>query len=137
EERLLNPNAQFQQLTLVLNTGHSRYNALQAKYVRRASRNLQALISYTLAKSMDNSSNDTLPVLPSVRVDPESDWGPSDFDVRHTLSGGVTYTFRGWSVDSVLGFRSAPPVNVVTGTTAFGVSNALRPDFISGVPLYV
>jgi hypothetical protein len=33
--------------------------------------------------------------------------------------------------------RSALPVNVVTGTTAFGVSSALRPDVLPGVPLYV
>src|SRR4030095_11955658 len=70
-------------------------------------------------------------------VDPESDWGPSDFDVRHMLSGGLTYTFRGWSVDSVLGIHSALPVNVVTGTTAFGVSSALRPDVVSGAPFSV
>jgi len=137
QERLVNPTPQFGLVALVTNAGHSRYNALQAKYTRRLSKGLQALVSYTLSDSMDNTSSDVIPVLPSVRVDPEVDWGPSDFDVRHTLSGGLTYSWRGWSVDSIFVARSALPVNVVTGTTAFGVSSALRPDVAAGTPLYV
>ena len=42
-----------------------------------------------------------------------------------------------WSVDAVITARSAPPVNVVMGTTVFGVSNALRPDLVPNTPLYV
>jgi hypothetical protein len=41
------------------------------------------------------------------------------------------------SVDGVLTARSALPVNVVTGTTAFGVSNALRPDVVAGTAFYL
>src|SRR5262249_14183889 len=91
QERLGNPTPQIQQLTLGTNHGHSRYNALQIKYARRLSRGLQALASYTLASSMDNVSSDVIPAIPSYRVDPEQDWAPSDYDVRHTFSGGVTY----------------------------------------------
>lgn len=96
------------------------------------------------------SSNDVLPMLPSIRVDSDQDWRPSDFDVRHTFSGGMSFAIpspaagppwravaSGWSIDSVFIGRSAAPVNILTGTTAFGVSNALRPDVVSGVPLYV
>jgi hypothetical protein len=150
QEQLLDPTPQFQQLVLITNHAHSRYNALQVKYTRRLSKGLQALASYTLAHSMDNISNDTLPVLPSFRVNPEEDWGPSDFDARHTLSGGVTYAFptapsgslwhgvaSGWSVDAVFTARSALPVNVLTGADAFGVSDALRPDVVTGMTLYV
>ncbi|HMF95616.1 MAG TPA: carboxypeptidase regulatory-like domain-containing protein [Vicinamibacterales bacterium] len=150
EERLLNPTPQFQQVILVTNSGHSRYDALQLKYTRRMSHGLQALASYTLAESMDNGSNDEIAVLPAMRVDPERDWGPSDFDVRHTFTAGATYAIPGahgeswwnvllrdWSVDGLVIARSALPVNVVTGTTAFGVSNALRPDLVPGVALYV
>jgi hypothetical protein len=43
---------------------------------------------------------------------------------------------NGWSIDAVFVARSALPVNVVTGTTAFGVSGGLRPDVASDVPLY-
>jgi len=150
EELLLNPTPQIQNLTLITNRGHSRYDALQIKYARRLSAGFQALASYTLANSKDNISNDTLAVFPSVRFDPEEDWGPSDYDVRHTLSGAVTYAlpsprgpsvwraiFGGWSTDTVFTARSALPVNVVTGTTVFGVSSALRPDGLTGIPLSV
>jgi hypothetical protein len=150
QERVLSPTPQFQVVSLGTNRGHSRYDALQVKVTRRLTNGLQSLISYTLAESQDNVSNDSIPVLPLFRADPDADWGPSDFDVRHTLSGAVTYQVpepasaspwrmlgRGWSVDAVFVARSALPVNVLTGTTAFSTSNALRPDRVSGAPLYL
>jgi len=150
QERYLNPTPQFQTLTIGTNHAHSTYEALQAKYSRRLLRGVQALASYTLARSRDNASVDTVPALPSSRVDPQQDWGPSDFDVRHALSGGVTYVLptpssaspwhavaSGWSVDSIFTARSALPVNVVTGQPAFNVSNALRPDVVNDASVYV
>jgi hypothetical protein len=150
QERFLNPTPQFQFLTIGTNHGRSRYHSLQVKYTRRLSSGVQALAGYTLANSMDNISFDTVPALPSDKVDPEQDWGPSDFDVRHTLSGALTWVLpepssgsvwralaSGWSVHSVFAARSALPVNVVTGAAPYGVSNAVRPDVVPGVPFYV
>jgi hypothetical protein len=149
-ERFLNPTSQFQVLDLGTNDGRSRYDSLQVKYTHRLSNGLQALASYTLASSKDNVSSDGFPVLPTFRADPDQDWGPSDFDVRHSFSAAVTYAIpaprvgqawrwvvTGWSADSIVQCRSALPVNVVTGTTAFAVSNALRPDVVSGTAFYV
>ena len=150
QERLLNPSPRFQIVTLGTNDGHSRYAALQVKYTRRLSRGLQALASYTLAESRDNISTDAVAVLPLFRNDPNQDWGPSDFDVRHTTSGAVTYELptwsrtsawraitNGWSLNAVFTARSAPPVNVVTGTAAFAVSNSLRPDVVLATAFYL
>jgi hypothetical protein len=150
QERVLDPTPQIQIMALGTNRGHSRYDAMQVKFGRRLTGGLQSLVSYTLASSKDNVSNDAIAVSPLFRSDPDYDWGPSDFDVRHTLSGGVTYQLpeparasawrwlgRGWSVDSVIVARSALPVNVVTGTVAFSTFNALRPDRLPGVPLYL
>lgn len=150
QERYLNPTPQFQFLTVGTNHGHSRYDSLQIKYTRRLSSGVQALTAYTLANSRDNISFDMVPALPSDKVDPEEDWGPSDFDVRHTLSGAVTWVLpepssgslwralgSGWSLHSVFAARSALPVNVVTGAAPYGVSNAVRPDAVPGVPFYV
>jgi hypothetical protein len=149
-ERLQNPNPRFGTISLGANNGRSEYQALQIKFARRLSAGLQALASYTLGESMDNLSTDTVPSVPSYRFDPEDDWGPSDFDVRHTFGAGVTYAIPtvgsarvwriitgDWSVDAVITARSAPPVNVVMGTTVFAVSNALRPDLVPNTPLYV
>jgi hypothetical protein len=149
-ERLQNPNPRFGLISLGTNEGRSEYQALQIKVARRLSAGLQALASYTLASSMDNMSSDIIPSVPSYRFAPDGDWGPSDFDVRHTFGAGVTYAIPAvgssrvsriitgdWSVDAVITARSAPPVNVVMGTTVFGVSNALRPDLVPNTPLYV
>jgi hypothetical protein len=76
--------------------------------------------------------------------------GPSDFDVRHTLAGFVSYEppalfasgfgnllTRNWGFDAVFNIRSAGPVNVVYGVpTSFGFLN-VRPDLIAGAPLYI
>lgn len=150
QERFQNPNPRFASVTLGTNNGHAEYDALQVKFDRRLSGGLQALATYTLAKSMDNISSDVVPAVPAFRIDPEADWGPSDFDVRHTLGAGVTYAIptrgssaawgaisRDWFVDALLTAHSALPVNVVTGTTAFGISSALRPDLVTNTPLYV
>jgi hypothetical protein len=150
QERVLNPTPQFQVVSLGTNRGHSRYGALQLKLTRRLTKGLQSLVSYTLAESKDNVSTDAVAVLPIFRADPDKDWGASDFDVRHTLGGAVTYQLPepsrtsgwqalggGWSVDAVFVARSALPVNVVTGTVAYQTSNALRPDRVPGVPLYL
>jgi hypothetical protein len=137
QERILNPTPQLGVLTVGTNRGHSKYDALQVKFTRRLSNGLQALASYTLAESQDNISTDAVPVLPFFRTDPDQDWGPSDFDVRHTFSGGVTYSARRWSFDSIFTARSALPVNVLTGTTVLSTSRALRPDVVAGVPFYV
>ena len=149
-ERLQNPNPRFGSITFGTNSGHSEYQSLQVKVARRLSAGLQALASYTLASSMDNMSSDVVTSVASSRFDPDDDWGPSDFDVRHTFGGGLTYAIPaagsspawraitgGWSLDAVLTARSAPPINVVMGTTVFGVSNALRPDLVPNTPLYV
>ena len=97
---------------------------------------------------MDNMPRGDTSVASS-RIDPDEDWGASDFDVRHTFGGGLTYVIPrgivavwraitgGWSVHAVFTARSAPPINVVIGTTVFGVSNALRPDIVPNMPLYM
>ena len=58
--------------------------------------------------------------------------GSSDYDIRHTFSGAVSYNipapgsgiwkaiFGNWSTDSIVYARTAPPVNVVTGLDPFG-----------------
>jgi len=134
---------------VVRNTATSDYHALQLKFQRRLSRGLQALASYTWSKSLDISSNDSASNIPGVRVDPRQDRGPSDFDVRHILSAAATYNLpapklgavgsvlRDWSADAMITARSATPVNVtLSRDLGFGRFD-VRPDLVSGVPLYL
>src|SRR6185369_16055684 len=82
--------------------------------------------------------------------DPEADRGPSDFDVRHTLNGFVSYelptpfarglgnkSFRNWIVESMFTARSARPVNVLFGfPTTYGFVY-VRPNVAGGEPFYL
>jgi carboxypeptidase family protein/TonB-dependent receptor-like protein len=148
---LLNPNPDFQFVNVTTNTATSDYNSLQAKYQRRLSRGLQAVVSYSWSHSIDIASSDAFANYlnaPGFVSDPRVDRGDSDFDVRHSLTAGVTYNlpspqgkslntiFGGWSVDSFLFARSAPPVNVIGGYSFVGgTAVRYRPNVNPGVPM--
>ena len=141
------------QVVISRNTATSDYHAFQAQFQRRLSKGLQALASYTWAHSIDTASNDSFNVnTPSTRVDPRTDRGPSDFDVRHAFNAAVTYDIapllktgvgnailRNWSIDGIFTARSATPVNVNHSVPipGLGVIALVRPDLIEGIPLYI
>jgi hypothetical protein len=148
---LFNPNPNFNLVFLTDNSATSDYHALQIKYQRRLSRGLQALASYSFAHSIDIASTDANTVFstPGSIANPNVDRGDSDFDIRHSFTAGVTYDLPppgsqkalrailvGWSLDSFIIARSAPPVDIV-GAQSFvgGVEFFARPNVVSGVPL--
>jgi outer membrane receptor protein involved in Fe transport len=149
-EGLVNPNPDFQQVFIVTNNATSDYHALQFQFQRRLTRRVQALAAYTWSHSIDINSNDSFTNIPSSRVDPAIDRGPSDFDVRHSFFATVSYdlpktalpwlgdkVFRDWSLDTMLIARTATPVDIFNGRDiGFGVFN-FRPDRLEGVPLYL
>jgi hypothetical protein len=149
-ESLVGLNANFPSILVTRNADTSDYDALQLQFQRRLSSGLQVLASYTWGHSIDTSSVDSSNVVPSGRIDPRGDRGSSDFDVRHSFTSALTYSipsltksalgsflFRDWSVDLITTLRSATPITVLTGTSLFAVSSALRPDVVPGVPLYL
>jgi hypothetical protein len=149
---LLNPNANFAFVNVTSNSATSNYNALQLKFERRLSQGLQALASYTWSHSIDVASTDAAfnyLNTPSSVANPNIDRGNSDFDIRNAFSAGITYNLPspewnkiahaalgGWSVDSFIFARTAPPVDVV-GALVFADGIALypRPNVVPGVPL--
>jgi hypothetical protein len=150
------PNANFTgEFDVMSNGGRSSYKALQLQYQHRLSRGLQALASYTWGSARDDVSSDVnYQNVPPAQSSSSSEWGPSDYDIRHTFSGAVSYDLPGpsdgsmkklledWSVDTIIYARSAPPVNVVTGENPFGgalsgASSVQRPNVVSGVPFYL
>jgi hypothetical protein len=147
---LLNPASDFGFVRLTNNGGSSDYRSLQLSFNRRLSRRWGAMANYTFAKSADNSAQDSAARALFRSTNSEIERGPSDFDIRHTLTGFVSYELpavfasgignrltRNWSIDSVFIVRSAGPVNVVYAVpTSFGFLY-LRPDLIPGVPLYL
>jgi hypothetical protein len=108
------------------------------------------MINYTWAKSSDNCSEDSAAQALFRSANSEIERGPSDFDIRHTLTGFVSYEppaifasgfgnllTRNWTLDSVFNVRSAAPVNVVYAVpTSFGFLY-LRPDLVDGIPFYL
>jgi len=154
-DRYRAPNANFTagELDVIRNGADSNYQALQAQYRHRLAYGLQTLLSYTWAHSIDNVSSDGNFVnVPTGAV--SSERGSSDYDIRQTFSGAVSYNipapgsgiwksiFGNWSTDSIVYARTAPPVNVVTGLNPFGgylsgASSVQRPNLLAGVPLWI
>jgi len=146
-----NPNPSFTTLTVTTNLGTSDYHALQLQFQRRLSHGLEALASYTWSHSLDNGSNDSATHVLAPNIDPAQERGPSDFDVRNNFSAALTYDIPGpssnrfvnalaenWGTDLILTVQSAPPVNVLSTTAPLlGVTSALRPNVVSGVPFYL
>ena len=154
---LFSPNASLSGATLVTNPGTSDYDALQVQFQRRLSHGLQALSSYTWSHSIDTgSAGSTASIsneyLPSVIA--SSNRGPSDFDIRHTFSAGITYDIPalkinaitnaflgGWSLENIVLIRSAPPVDLTDSLLFYefdgGISGDIRPDLVPGQPLHI
>src|SRR5258705_1809446 len=149
--KVFNVNANFPFITLTTNSASSDYHALQMKFQRRLSRGLQGLASYTFSHSIDIASTDAANnrSTPGTIASPNIDRGNSDFDIRHSFTAGVTYDlpspgsnktahamFAGWSLDTFILARSAPPVDVIGATSNVGgVTLASRPNLNPGVPL--
>ncbi|HKS29148.1 MAG TPA: TonB-dependent receptor [Pyrinomonadaceae bacterium] len=149
-ESLFNRNPGFPFIRLTTNGAESDYRALQLQFNRRLESGLQALVSYTWSKSVDDYSQDTAARTFFRSDEAQAERGPSDLDARHLLSGFVSYDLpsildasaarsllSNWTLTTLFNVRSARPVNVVFDMpTSYGVSY-LRPDLVTGVPLYL
>lgn len=150
---LYKPNPSFSSAFLLTgNTAWSNYNALQLQYRMPLSGSLQTLVNYTFSHSLDNSSSDVVAGLSGSVISEASDYASSDYDVRHSFSGAVTYAIpapakagwfaaitRDWSLAGIVVARSGFPFNgrvlslsAITGGYVFS-----RPDLVSGQPLWV
>ena len=138
QEYWVNPNDNITYAYLLRNDSFSNFNSLQVQFQRRLSHGLQTLVSYTWAKSLDNASNDSSSYLIASAINPKQDYGPSDFDIRHTLSAAFSYNLpRGWALDGVASLRSATPVDVTySADIGYGLYN-WRPDVVADEPLYI
>jgi hypothetical protein len=113
------------------------------------SHGLQALVSYSLAKSSDLGSSDengaTAASVSQIVLPPLT---PSAFDIRHSLSGAVSYELaapawgrvanailKGWAGDGLLRVTSAWPINVTIGQVSpvFGQYRT-QADIVPGQP---
>ena len=108
-------NPSFGEISYVLGVT-SDYDALQAKFQRNVSKGVNALVSYTWSHSIDFGSNSGALMVTR---------GNSDFDVRQSFQGGLTWELphlqssgltsgllNGWALDGRLIARTAFPVTL-------------------------
>ena len=131
---------------------HSRYNSLQASVRRRNVNGLEFLASYTLgeAKSNNRGYYGGGGVVASEGAywqntyDPEAEYGPAFFDVRHNFVFSASYELPigkgraigsdwstvtdallgGWRVGGIFQARTGIPVTVIDGRGAFAAGRA-------------
>jgi carboxypeptidase family protein/TonB-dependent receptor-like protein len=135
------------------NGGYSHYNALQVQLQRRKTYGLQALLSYNLSKANDDGSSDgggsyaasiSQLVLPPL--------SPSDFDIRHSFSGAISYeiprtnwgklgnaVFNGWAIDGLERLSSAWPLNLTSTifSPATGGYYTTQAEVVPSVPVWL
>jgi hypothetical protein len=141
------PNGYEVQLTT--NAANSIYQSMQFQYQRQLSHGITATASYTWAHSLDDASADSdLALAPGFLFAPRSNWGPSDFDIRHSFKAAFSWNIpapavnrwvhaitEGWGTDGIVSARSALPVDVGTYGYLGSYSYYQRPDVVSGQPL--
>ena len=149
------PNPAFNNEVDVMRSGaSSSYQALQVQSRHHFHHGLQALLSYNWAHSIDDVSTDSYPINVPPGAPVLTNRGSSDYDIRQTFSGAVSYDIRGpgsgiwksllgsWSTDSIVYARTAPPVNVVTGQNPFGsvlsgMYGVQRPNLVPNLPVWI
>jgi hypothetical protein len=143
-------------LSTISNGASSTYNGLQIQYRRRLSKTFQTQASYTWSRSMDDASTDAGFGGGFANLYGSSERGPSDYDMRHSLSvsgswllpaprkGLVFAPLRNWYLDFMGTAHSGLPFDIE------GVSNAsssgstinaglfaeVRPDY-TGQPVWL
>jgi hypothetical protein len=113
---------------------------------------LQALVSYNLSKSSANDSSDEN----GLKAGSVSDivlppLAPSDFDIRQSVAGAISYEIptpswgraskailKNWAVDGLVRVMSAPPINVFTRgfSPAFG-GYTTQAEIVPGQPFWI
>ncbi len=142
----------FQRVT----DARSFYDSLQVSVMKRNSHGLRGQVSYTLAKSTDDSSGinsqdyDSGVQYALDWYDPTYDRGPSAFQARHNLtfnwsweipapaSGAAARLLGGWQLNNVTTLQTGQPFTVRLGfnrsgnlnTTGFSMNE--RPDLRAG-----
>lgn len=109
-----NPN--WESIEFRTAAGHSWYDALQLAATKRFGNGYGWHVAYTLGKVVDETQGQipgdatNSSVFPQNPIDPRSDRGPADFDVRHVLAMSVTWELaHGWQVNALGTLRSGVP----------------------------
>jgi hypothetical protein len=114
--------------------GISAYNALQAHVGKRLSHGLQAGVSYTFSRSMDEQSALGLFYNGNNPLNIRDGYGPSDFDRTHVFNVDFHYELPkffstaswegkaadGWGIQGIVTIQSGQPYSVIDYSGAVG-----------------
>jgi hypothetical protein len=114
--------------------GSSNYNGLQLSANGRIAKSLSLQVFYTYSKSLDDSSNDTIPMgfqgspIVSNPYDPRYEYGPSTFDVRNNLTANLIWTapfhgskwVEGFQLSLIPALHSGVPYSAIIGSDYVG-----------------
>ena len=121
-------NTQFPQIagiTELATAGNSQYNSMQVSLRNTSWRGLTGQLSYTLSHARDNMSS-ARNNHPQDNYNLKGDYGNSDFDTRHNVSGFLLYDVpnfaksvprlgKGWQVNVLILHNSGFPFTAVAG----------------------
>jgi hypothetical protein len=151
------PYPTFGRIQLVDNGGRGNYNSLGMKLTKRYSSGLSALVSYTYAKSIDETSgirvNDGDTLFPQNSYCMRCERGYSSFDTRHRAVTSILYDLPigrgrqmsitnpvanaivgGWQVGSIVTLSTGFPLTVVAGSDRSNTGAGFdRANYNSGV----
>ncbi len=108
----------------VESVGNSHYNAATVSLRSSNLKGFTTQLNYTYGHSIDDLSS-TRGITPQNSYNLKGDYGNSDFDIRHSFSGFISYAFpnashlrlllSGWQANSLLTFYTGQPFNVKVG----------------------
>jgi hypothetical protein len=145
-------NPAWTSIDLRTSNGHSTYDSLQAMVQKRFSKGYQVQFSYTLSKTMDNTQAQlnvdsvNTSVYAQNPYDPDADWAPAAFDIRHVFAANLTWevpnirtnaALSGWQINSIVSLRSGLPFSPSISTPNWSrdgnTSGEDRPNVKPGV----
>ena len=128
-------NRQVQDISMRTTLGRSSYHALVSSVRKRFAQGLTFDVNYTLSSSKDQVglTQNQATILPN-SFDPDAEWGPSNFDLRHVMNANWVYELPlarnasgvrerllgGWYTAGVFRATSGAPLTIVQGAQVWG-----------------
>jgi hypothetical protein len=143
------PNKLFGPIRTIANDVIANYESMSAIFRQRLSKGLQMTASYTWAHTLDASTDSNGGGTPMNPYWWKSDYGNSNWDIRHRLVAAFVYevpffavtnpvlrgAFSKWQTSGIVTLRGGLPFNVATGTDTANTaaSGAYRPNLVHAV----
>lgn len=138
-------------VAITRNGASSDYHALQTQFQSRVTKGLQAVVSYTWSKAIDDVSDETITGIPLQNAATGLERGVANFDVPHNFVAAVTYdlpawransltkaVFGGWAIDTIVRLRSGLPFSVISQNfDPLNIGTTRRVNVVGGQPIWL